>query len=216
MMAKPAVRGETRELTGPAGTLEALLEGPEDNPRAIGVVCHPHPLHEGSMHNKVVHSLARSFSRAGARTVRFNFRGVGASEGTFDEARGETEDALAVIEWLRSEVPDRPLWLAGFSFGAQVALQAAPRARPAALVTVAPPVARFGDNGPEEPACPWLLVQGDADEVVDPDSVHAWAGSRRRPPQVASVADTGHFFHRRLSELQKHVSAFLESIEKGD
>lgn len=215
MMAKPAVRGEPHELSGPAGLLEALVEGPVASPRAVGVVCHPHPLHEGSMHNKVVHSLARSFVRGDARVVRFNFRGVGASEGRFDDARGETEDALAVIDWVRGEYPDRPLWLAGFSFGAQVALQAAPRARPDALITVAPPVARFGENPPAEPVCPWLLIQGESDEVVDPASVHAWARKHQRPPQVARFADTGHFFHRRLTDLQARVTVFLESLDEA-
>ncbi len=211
MMVKPAVRGEPLTVPGPVGALEALLEGPKDPSRAVAVVCHPHPLHQGSMHNKVVHSLSRAFAAAGARVMRFNFRGVGESEGRYDEARGETDDAVAVARWMREQHPECPLWLGGFSFGAQVALQAAGELDPALLVTVAPPVPRFIENPPRRPACPWLLVQGEADEVVDPDTVIQWARSDSPRPELVTLPDTSHFFHRRLGELQSRVTEFLEA-----
>ncbi|MFO7278462.1 MAG: alpha/beta hydrolase, partial [Pseudomonadota bacterium] len=122
---------EPVRLDGPAGVLEALLEEPADAvPGRFAVVCHPHPLHGGTMNNKVVHTLARTFNELGIRSLRFNFRGVGASEGSYAEGIGETEDALAVIEWGRVRWPGAEPLLAGFSFGGIVALRAAGRGRP--------------------------------------------------------------------------------------
>src|SRR5678816_1332155 len=149
-------------IDGPAGRLEARVEDPSpgSGPRVLGVVCHPHPLYGGTMQNKVVHTLARAMQEVGAATVRFNFRGVGASTGTHDEGRGEIDDAAAVAQWARRRWRCERLWLAGFSFGAAVALQAAPRLAPERLVTVAPPVARLGLDGmPPRPAADWLIVQ---------------------------------------------------------
>ena len=137
---RPAAEALT--ISGPAGALETLLEVPAAGAPVGGfaVVCHPHPLHGGTMQNKVVHTLARALQEAGIATLRFNFRGVGASAGSYDEGRGEIEDALAVIAYGRARWPGAALTLAGFSFGAQVALLAAPSSAPARLITVAPPV----------------------------------------------------------------------------
>ena len=202
-------RPETLEIPGPAGPLEAIVEDPGGEPPALAVVCHPHPLYQGTMRNKVVHTVARAANRLGAPAVRFNFRGVGASGGAWDEGRGETEDALAVIAWARQRWPERPLWLAGFSFGAFVALRAAVDAKPAVLVTVAPPVSRFPVGDVPDPACPWLVVQGEADELVDYREVKAWAGARPAAPRVALLPETSHFFHGRLGDLQQVVQEFL-------
>lgn len=204
------------EIPGPAGPLEAIVEDPGGEPSALAVVCHPHPLYHGTMRNKVVHTLARTANRLGAPAVRFNFRGVGASDGAWDEGRGETADALAVIGWARARWPDVPLWLAGFSFGAYVALRAAPEARPAALVTVAPPVQRFPLGEAPEPGCPWLVVQGEADELVDYREVLAWAESRADRPRIESLPETSHFFHGRLGLLQEVVTNFLAEPEIWD
>jgi len=203
-------------IEGPAGPLEALVEDPGGEPPALAVVCHPHPLHQGTLRNKVAHTLARAANRAGAPAVRFNFRGVGGSAGAWDEGRGETEDALAVIAWARRQWPDRPLWLAGFSFGAWIALRAAPQARPARLVTVAPPVRRLPLAETAEPGVPWLVVQGEADELVDWREVVAWAEALERPPRVERLADTSHFFHGRLTELQDVVEDFLRGAPARD
>jgi alpha/beta superfamily hydrolase len=116
-----AVRAEPVAVEGPAGRLEALLDRPTALPKAVAVLCHPHPLYEGTMHNKVVATLARTFVRLGAAAVRFNFRGVGESSGSFDEGHGEAHDALAVVAWSRARWPDAPLALGGFSFGGAVA-----------------------------------------------------------------------------------------------
>ncbi|MGD9386896.1 MAG: alpha/beta fold hydrolase [Gammaproteobacteria bacterium] len=212
-------RPEEVEIPGPAGPLEAVVEDPAaggGEPPALAVVCHPHPLYEGTMRNKVVHTLARTANRLGAPSVRFNFRGVGASSGAWDEGRGETEDVLAVIEWARRRWPGLSLWLAGFSFGSYVALRAAAQARPAALVTVAPPVQRFPLGQAPAPGVPWLVVQGEDDELVDARAVRAWAETRPRPPELALLPATSHFFHGRLNELQLAVQGFLQRVAKGN
>jgi alpha/beta superfamily hydrolase len=203
---------QTFTIPGPAGALELLTGCPRagETRDVTAVVCHPHPQHGGTMHNKVVHTLARSFERYGARSVRFNFRGVGASHGRFGDAHGETDDLLAVLAWARAQRPDDELWLAGFSFGAYVALRAARLFPVARLVTVAPAVHLYDDlAGYEAPAIPWLLVQGSVDEVVDPGAVLGWAQGLTRRPEVVLLDGVGHFFHQRLPELQNAVIAHL-------
>jgi hypothetical protein len=205
----PAPRAEALMIDGPAGKLEALLEQPLASPAAFGVICHPHPLHGGSMQNKVVHTLARACQERGMPTLRFNFRGVGASVGSFDEGRGETQDALAVIAAGRARWPHAALTLAGFSFGAVVSLMAAAAAAPSRLISVAPAVARFGLTSMARPDCPWLIVQGDADEVVDAREVQAFAAGFSPPPQLVLLPGVGHFFHGRLDQLRDAAFAFL-------
>jgi uncharacterized protein len=205
---------ELLEIPGPVGPLEAMVEDPGGEPPAVAVVCHPHPLHQGTMRNKVVHTVARAANRLGAPAVRFNFRGVGASDGSWDEGRGEIEDALAVVAWARHRWPGRPLWLAGFSFGAFVSFAAAQEAKPAALVTIAPPVTRFPLDESPDPAVPWLLVHGEDDEVVDFHEVVAWARARPVSPRLVLLPATSHFFHGRLGELQRVVQDFLGELEE--
>lgn len=197
-------------IDGPVGALEAKLEDPgASQVRRFGIVCHPHPLYGGTMDNKVVHTLARAMQELGAPTIRFNFRGTGASAGAFDNGRGEVADLLAVERYARKRWPDAALWLAGFSFGAYVALQAEAQLAPAKLVTIAPPVARFDLGAVAAPRAPWLLVQGDVDDVVDPAAVLAWARGQAHPPQLHVLAGAGHFFHGRLHEAKTLVTAFL-------
>ncbi|HET8897575.1 MAG TPA: alpha/beta family hydrolase [Rhodanobacteraceae bacterium] len=202
----PAAAG-TYVLPGPVGRLELAVDLPEpDCARAgVAVVCHPHPQQGGTMHNKVVTMLERALRESGLATVRFNFRGVGASEGVFDDARGEAADLEAVAVWARSACPGDALWLAGFSFGSFVALSRAAELGAAALITVAPPVGRRSFEAIQTPACPWLLVQGEEDEVVDAQAVFDWAAALEPMPTVVRVPDTGHFFHRRLMDLRGAV-----------
>ena len=212
-MLKPP-RAERLGLEGPAGALEALIESPvTDAPavRAFGVVCHPHPLYGGTLDNKVVYTLARSFVQLGAPAVRFNFRGVGASAGVYDDGRGETEDALAVIRYGRQRWPGAALWLAGFSFGGAVAVRAAGEASPERLVAVAPGVLTIPLARAAPPACPWLIVQGDADEVVPPGTVRAWAEPLAPRVKLEMLPGAGHFFHGRLHDLRETVLAFMGS-----
>jgi alpha/beta superfamily hydrolase len=200
-------------LQGPAGDLEACLDFPAADsaaaaPSAFAVVCHPHPLYGGTLTNKVVHTLARSFSDSGMPSLRFNFRGVGASAGTHDGGPGEVQDALAVVRYGRERWPQARLWLAGFSFGAAVAVRASLDAAPAGLVAVAPAVDRM-ELGAVTPAAPWLVVLGDADEVVAPQRMLEWARGLHPAPTLQVLPGAGHFFHGRLPELRARVTAFL-------
>jgi alpha/beta superfamily hydrolase len=199
-------RAELLSIAGPVGPIEALLEDPEAEARnGFGVVCHPHPLYGGTMTNKVVHTVARALQEQGMPTVRFNYRGVGKSAGQYDEGRGETADALAVVAWGRERWPGLPLTLAGFSFGSMVALLATPAAQPAELITVAPAVSNARFSAVERPACPWLIIQGMADEVVDYTQVQAFAARFAPPPALRLLPGIDHFFNGRLPELREAV-----------
>ncbi|MEO6137213.1 MAG: alpha/beta fold hydrolase [Luteimonas sp.] len=206
----------TLQLDGPAGVLELAVDLGVCGPPlpVVAIVCHPLPTEGGTMHNKVVTMAARALRELGIDTVRFNFRGVGASAGTFDNGDGEADDLRAVARWVRSERPDSALWVAGFSFGAYVALRAADSLQPALMLSIAPPVGRSWEfSAITLPTCPWLVIQGEADEVVDPASVFAWIESMPQPPQLVRMPDTSHFFHRKLLDLRgaiKHgVHAYL-------
>ena len=191
-------------LDGPAGPLEAQVDLPEPQDARAGtaILCHPHPLHGGSMHNKVVVMIERSLRELGLRTVRFNFRGVGASVGEYDEGRGETLDLLAVAEWVRSTRPHDALWLAGFSFGSYVALLAARHLPVKQMISIAPPVGRWDFSAAITPPCPWLVVQGEDDDVVEPQAVFDWIDAMADKPTLVRMPETGHFFHRRLMDLR--------------
>jgi alpha/beta superfamily hydrolase len=193
-------------LDGPSGALEVATAIPADDARAgTVVICHPHSLQGGTMTNKVVTTLERALRELGLATVRFNFRGVGQSGGAFDDGIGETEDLAAVTGWVRRVRPLDALWLAGFSFGSYVALRAARRLDAAQLIQIAPPVGRWQFAQIVLPDCPWLVVQGDADEIVDAQAVYAWIASLPRPPQLVKLADTSHFFHGKLMDLRSVV-----------
>lgn len=198
---------EALSLPGPAGVIEALLELP-DVPRVerIGVICHPHPLHHGSMLNKVVHTVARAMLDLGAPALRFNFRGVGASDGRYADGVGETDDALAACAWMRSRYPAASLILSGFSFGAMVACNAAIQARPAHLFSIAPPADRARRLlAGRQPDVPWTVIQGDADGVVSSAEVAQWVSELRPAPELVILPDVDHFFHGRLTLLRHAI-----------
>ncbi|HEX2493395.1 MAG TPA: alpha/beta family hydrolase [Steroidobacter sp.] len=209
-------RTETLVIPGPAGALEAVLDTPEGSAAThVGIVCHPHPLYGGAMTNKVAHTLARCFNEAGAPAVRFNFRGVGASAGVYGEGYGETDDTLAAIDWAAARWPSARLWLAGFSFGAAVALRAASQRDLARLVSVAPAIRRVDVGDVRRPACPWLVVQGAADELVDPDDVQRWCAGFAPAPDVRMLQGVDHFFHGRLNELRQAVLEWLQHSDRA-
>ena len=193
-------------LPGPAGALEVAVDLPNaDVARPLtAVICHPLSTDGGSLHNKVVTTTARALRELGAATVRFNFRSVGGSQGEFDHGNGELDDLRAVVAWVREQRPHDALWLAGFSFGSYVSLRGAKELGADAVISIAPPVAGRGwDFGPIDlPEVPWLVVMGDADEIVDPQAVYAWIGSLPRKPQLVRMHDTSHFFHRKLIDLR--------------
>ncbi len=174
-------------------------------------MCHPHPLYGGALSNKVTYQLASCALKAGYAAARFNFRGVGRTDGTHDEGRGETDDTLAVVAWMRAQLPGMPLLLAGFSFGAFVSLKAAARAAPQALVSIAPPFKYFaGEPLPPRPECPWLVVHARDDDVVPFEETRAALGRYAPPPELAVLDAGGHFFHGRLRDLEAVVGPFLE------
>ena len=189
-------------IAGPAGLLECAFDVPSGAPTGVAVICHPHPQHGGTLDNKVVQTLARTFLQLGLRTVRFNFRGVGASQGGWDEGRGEVDDALAVISAQRD--PSLPFMLAGFSFGAYVASQAAHQlrddAKPKRLVLVGPSTQKQ-----QMPAVPadTVVVHGEADEVVPLSATLDWARPQVLP--VTVLPGVGHFFHGQLALLKSVV-----------
>ena len=207
--------GETVErlLRGPAGHIDALLAAPKDPamPAGIALICHPHPLMGGAMSNKVAYTLASSAQKAGLHALRFNFRGVGRSQGTHDEGRGETDDVVWLADWLRQQMPEARLVLMGFSFGAFVSLKAAARVKPFLQVSIAPPFEKyFNEPIPARPDCPWLVLHGRADEVVNYDDTVRVLNTFTPPPQLVGVDGVGHFFHARLGDIQNAVVPFLQ------
>lgn len=194
------MRAEKLLISGAVGAIEIAAQIP-DQPRAVAVVAHPHPLFGGTMDNKVATTLARAFAESGAATYRFNFRGVGKSEGVHDEGRGETEDLIAVVTHVMAEFPGLPLWLSGFSFGGAVCLASSEHLPMLSqLVLVAPafsrlahwPHASTGGKTPEST----LVIHGELDDTVPLVESFAWARERNVPVLVIPGAD--HFFHQRL------------------
>jgi alpha/beta superfamily hydrolase len=204
----------TKEITqlidGPVGKLEVSVgEALGEERNAFGVVCHPHPLYGGTMHNKIVTTLAKTFQGMGVTTVRFNFRGVMESQGMFDNGKGELQDLLAVVDWIQSGRPGKELWLAGFSFGSYIAAKAATQITTSKLVTVAPPVQHFPMQNLPPITCPWVLVQGERDDVVPPKEVLEWAEARRPQPVIIRFPEAGNFFHGHLGELRTLIEQAL-------
>ncbi len=198
-------------LPGPAGHLEAMTTSPETprTPPAIAVICHPHPLFGGTMHNKVIYTLARCFNSRGLATVRFNFRGVGLSQGDYDKGNGESDDLLAILSWLKESCPGSAVWLAGFSFGAYVAARVAKIWLVKQLICVAPPIENFPFKELPPFPCPWILVQGDQDEIVSPAAVFSWVNSLEHPPKIIKIQGASHFFHGKLTELRDCLTTIL-------
>jgi len=210
MPAKSAL--DSHLIDGPAGQLEALLELPKNGaPAGMAVICHPHPVHGGTMQNKVVHTLSRAFASQQFASLRFNFRGVGKSEGSFDNGKGEIQDALAAVEWIREHIAVGPMWLAGFSFGGAMAIHAAVQSSASGLVSVAPATSRFAKDLSLQPQCPWLIVQGDQDELVDINETIDYVNSLEPGPQLSIFPQGEHFFHGRLIELRDTVEDFIGS-----
>lgn len=191
-------------LPGPAGLLELAIDLPEASiaRKGLAIICHPNPPDGGTLHNKVVTTCARALNEHGLTTVRFNFRGAGQSEGDFDNGRGEVLDLIAVAEWAHQANPEAALWLAGFSFGSWVALLGARQLPVKQMISIAPPVGMRDFSGVLPPPCPWLLIQGEDDEVVSASGVLAWAEAQKPMPQIIRMPETGHFFHRRLIDLR--------------
>lgn len=206
-MEKPTQEKVT--IGGPAGSLEALLSYTGDIKSHIAVVCHPHPLHGGSMNNKVVHYTAKSFNEVGVPALKFNFRGVGASEGVFDHTVGEADDLEACARWIAARYPHRQLLLAGFSFGSYIVAKMAADLAVAGLITIAPAVNLYDYENIDQPGCPWLVIQGGEDEIVPPQRVRQWVKSTTRVSRLVWMPGASHFFHGHLPDLSNAIKKWL-------
>lgn len=204
---------------GAAGKLEALLAVPDTLPEAheksieheenvlnaIAVICHPHPLHEGTMHNKVTYMIAKTLTDLGIPTLRFNFRGVEQSQGVHADGIGERDDLNCAIEKMKQMFPNKNLWLGGFSFGAYISISVSQQQSASQLISVAPPVKASYFKNINPPQCPWLVLQGLADEVVNAQDVIDWCTNLAMPPELITYDDIGHYFHRRLPEIKTAI-----------
>jgi alpha/beta superfamily hydrolase len=203
-------------LQGPAGSLEALLEEPGAAPRGAALFCHPHPLHGGTLHNKVVYRAAKGAVAAGLATLRFNFRGVGRSEGSHDGGRGEREDAAAALDLLAARHPGLPLLAAGFSFGAAVALAAAAAdARVGARIGIGLPLRHASFDYLGGDARPLLLLHGAQDEFGPVDEVRALAARLGPTARLVVVDGVGHFFAGSLTRVTETVQDFCALWLRG-
>lgn len=202
-------------ISGPAGNLEsAFSRGDSDAAlsmlNAVVIICHPHPQHGGTMDNKVVTTLMRTYRDLGVHVMRFNFRGVGRSEGVFDHAVGELNDLMAVIGWIKHQLPQCPLMLAGFSFGSSIAARASYLLESILHLTlVAPPVERYEYDSNGVFNAPLCVAQGDQDERVVAQGVYDWIAQLQSPAELIRYPDAGHFFHGYLSVLKADLTNVL-------
>ena len=198
-------------LKGRAGSLEALLwTASTENPSCAALVCHPHPLFGGTMHNKVVYQAAKTLHQGGMPVLRFNFRGAGLSEGAHDHGRGEQDDVRVALDYLASEFPAAPILLAGFSFGAGVGLRVGcADERVTRLVGLGIPVNRFDMSYLEACAKPKLFISGGNDEFGARDKIESLFAAMPEPKQLHIVEGADHFFAGRLPEVAAGISAWL-------
>lgn len=211
------------DLTGPVGVLEGLLEAPlaqrgEPDPslRAAVVFAHPHPLQGGTMHTKTVFQGSKGLGRIGCAVLRFNFRGVGASAGAFDEGRGERRDFSAALDFLAARYPGVPLWAAGFSFGSWIALEAgALDPRVSVLIGVAPPVCRPNYSFVDvlESTKPKFLVHGGLDEVCPVKDLWAFYAKLKEPKELVVIDGANHLFEGHTVEVGEALEDLLGDFE---
>lgn len=195
-------------IAGPVGQLEVLF-APANNINTVAIICHPHPLYSGDMHNKVVTTVASACQDLEISTVRFNFRGVGQSEGHYANGSGEHDDLLAVVSWVQQRYPKADIFLVGFSFGAYVAASVVSVLKVRGLILIAPPISNFPFQDLSI-LCPLVVLQGEQDEVVDCAVVDAWFQSLNNPAyKIIFFPQTSHFFHGKILELR---TALKESI----
>jgi alpha/beta superfamily hydrolase len=199
------------DLAGPAGRLEASLDEGSTPPRAAVVFGHPHPMHGGTMHTKAVFQGAKGLGRIGCAVLRFNFRGVGRSEGTFDDGEGEMADFKAALDFMAGRYPGAPLWAAGFSFGSWIALETgAADPRVSALIGIAPPVKKDGYTWTRTLASekPKFFVQGDQDELCHISHLWKFYAQLKEPKDIVVIEGARHLFDGQTQE----VGAALEDL----
>jgi len=197
-------------IEGPAGSLEALLKEPEGSIARAAIVCHPHPLFGGTMHNKVVYRIAKAFQMSGFAVLRFNFRGTGKSEGEHANGVGEQDDLRSAIRFMLERYSVVELWLAGFSFGAAVMLRAASDdKRVHALVAAGTPVSKYRLTEAESSVAPKLLIQGSLDQYGSVEDLKQFFSRLKDPKELRIIEGADHFFEGRLDELGRAVSDFI-------
>lgn len=205
-----------REIRGPAGPLEALLDQPDGEPRAAAVFAHPHPLHGGTMHTKGVYQAAKAMSRVGAAVLRFNFRGAGRSAGTHDEGRGEMEDFRAALDVMASRYPGLPLWAAGFSFGSWIAMSVgAGDDRVKLLLAIGPAVDRYDFSAAAASAKPKLVIHGEFDELIPLREVKRFYARMSEPKDLVVIDGADHLFTGRTLQLGETVEDLLAGVDDG-
>lgn len=203
-------------FNGPAGRLEAKFHHGPDRDSPVALVLHPHPQHGGTMNNKVVHALYRSFAQLGFSVLRFNFRGVGHSEGIYDQGEGELTDAAAALDWLQATFPSSPsYWVAGFSFGAWIAMQLLMR-RPEleGFVALSPPANLYDFTFLAPCPVSGLVIQGTADTIVAPTAVEGLIHKLRSQKGIAigyhAVQGADHFFTNQLDLVRDSVETYVK------
>ena len=199
-----------REITGPAGPLEVLLEQPSGEPRAAVVFAHPLPTHGGTMHTKVVFQGAKALARTGCVVLRFNFRGVGRSAGAWDEGRGERDDFRAAIDFMATQYPGTELWAAGFSFGAYVALtEGAQDDRICTLIGVSPPVNRYDFDAVKRSPKPKFIIHGEADELIPLKQVREFYAQLADPKELVEIDRANHLYDGQVGEVADALEDLL-------
>jgi alpha/beta superfamily hydrolase len=199
-----------REIAGPAGPLEALLDVPEDEPRAVAVFGHPHPLHGGTMHTKALYQAAKAMPRIGVAALRFNFRGVGRSGGTFDSGPGEKEDFKAAIDFVSDRFPDLPVWAAGMSFGSWIAMTTgAADPRVSLLLAIAPPVDRYDFDALRTCTLPKFIIHGEEDELISIKEIRKFYSQIPEPKELVTIEYANHLFEGKTPLVGEAVEDLL-------
>lgn len=199
-----------REIAGPAGPLEALLDLPEGEPRAVAVLGHPHPLHGGTMHTKALYQAAKALPRIGVAALRFNFRGVGRSAGVFDAGPGEKDDFRAAIDFISGRFPSLPIWAAGMSFGSWVAMTTgAEDPRVSLLLGIAPPVDRYDFDILRTCPLPKFIVHGESDELISIKEIRKFYAQIPEPKELVTIEDASHLFEGKTSLVGDAVEDLL-------
>lgn len=201
------------DIPGPAGRLEALIDAPGGTPRVAVVFAHPLPTQGGTMHTKVVYQAAKALTRIGGVVLRFNFRGVGSSTGTWDNGRGEMDDYRAAITFMAAEYPDLEMWAAGFSFGSYVATTVgADDDRVCALIAIAPPVDRYEFASVKMSQKPKFIIHGEGDEIISIKMVRHFYAQLREPKELIEIDRANHLFEGQAAEVGDALADLLEDF----
>lgn len=196
-------------IEGDEGVIQTEVDWPEEITLAdtTVIISHPHPLYQGTMYNKVVTTISKAFRQLGITVVRYNYRGVGKSEGVYAHGDGEVDDLVSVAKWIKQQKRNQSLILAGFSFGGSIAYKGAARIDGVThLLTIAPAVTRFPLSTVPEPTVPWCVIQSGDDEIVDPASVFKWLTKEVSCPfTLIKMINAGHFFHGKLVDLRQEI-----------